>query len=178
MWPQGGLPFCGVLAAEVDTLRVVPAVGRRSAATTRADDVRAIAATAVNSSNHQARTTAARPVVFLRCAESRGQASKKYRPRGLPAVSDVALPVATLGSAKPAVAISDGAGGGAAPGAGVGPGLAVRSDRFMSQQDEAKCAIRMSLVCLVPLAVDSWGAGKCRSKLRSTLPVCGKNLIT
>ena len=32
------------VAAEVVTLRVVPAVGRRSAATTRAVDVRAVAA--------------------------------------------------------------------------------------------------------------------------------------
>ena len=43
-------------------------------------------------------------------------------------MSDVALAVSLLGSAKPAAVLSKDASGGAARGAGVGPRLAVRSD--------------------------------------------------
>jgi hypothetical protein len=60
----GRLLFSGDSGAEVVTLRVVPAVGRRSAATTRAVDVRAIAAAKPIAATIKARTTAARPVVF------------------------------------------------------------------------------------------------------------------
>jgi len=92
--PLGGLPFSRGIAAEVVTLRVVPAVSRRSAATTRADDVRAGLLREAIAASQNARTTAARPAVFREVTRVRVPRVKVPASRPDRSASDVALVVA------------------------------------------------------------------------------------
>ena len=69
------LPFCGE-SPQRSPRSARPAVGRRSAATTRAVDMRAVAAAEPIAATKKARMTAARPVVFPLCADRGGQRVK------------------------------------------------------------------------------------------------------